>query len=270
MFPVNLDEEMVVVYIDSSKGGNPEVPVHDPRANKPIGCHDQQDDETAFFQRLITTKIDDTEISLAAPNEIAISLHISKKSVEQSDMLRLLIKKKGKETDSAIYESDVAIAYDYLEEIQKAVVFSYKAVESFCNAVIPDDYTYIKTTSKGIEEHYRKEQIERWLSTSEKVLSILPEIMNVSSPSQEVFWSGFKNLERIRNEIIHSKSSSSTKILKELFSEKMRDYVVSSLDLLNFFIKADPFNQVFPLGFGESKIKVFSVENAHDIFKKVE
>lgn len=56
----------------------------------------------------------------------------------------------------------------FLEEIQKAIIFSYKAVESFCNASIPDTYTYKKTTSKGIVEHYGKEQIERWVSTSEK------------------------------------------------------------------------------------------------------
>jgi len=261
---------MVVVYIDDGKGGKREVPIPDLRANKPIGCHDQEDNGTAFFQRLITAKIDNTEISIAAPNEISISLHISKNAVEKSDKLRLLIKKKGKQTDSAIYEKDVTIAYDYLEEIQKAVVFSYKAVESFCNAVIPDEYIYIKTTNRGIEEHYKKEQIERWLSTSEKVSKILPEIMNVTSPSQENFWSGFKNLERLRNEIIHSKSSSSTEVLNELFLPKMRDYIISSLDMLHFFIKTDPYNPVFPLGFGDSKIKVWSVESVDTLFKQVD
>lgn len=270
MFPIKLDDEMVVVHIDDGKGEDREVHVPDARANKPMGFHDQQDGQTMFVQRLIDANINESKLSIAAPNEIALSLNISKRSVEKSNELRALLKKQGEKEKSKLFEKEVAIAYDYLEEIQKAIVFSYKAVESFCNATIPDDYVYKRTTNKGIEEHYRKEQIERWVNTSEKVSSILPEILEVDAPSQQTFWSDFKNLERIRNEIIHSKSGNSTEILKELFSSKVRTYILSSVDLLHFFIKSDPFNVIFPLGFGESRVKVLSVENVDELFKKAD
>ena len=68
------------------------------------------------------------------------------------------------------------LIYDYLEEIQTSIVFSYKSLESFCNESIPDEYVYKKTNNKGIVEHYSKEQIERWIPTSEKLSDILPEI----------------------------------------------------------------------------------------------
>lgn len=262
------DDEMVVVHIDDGNGtAGMKVPVPDHRANKPIGFHDKQDGKTAFLQRLIKAKTGKSEISLAAPNEISLALNISKKATEKSDKLRKEINPKSNKPKKILYESDVAVAYDYLEEIQKAIVFSYKAVESFCNATIPNDYIYRKTTSKGIEESYGKEQIERWISTSEKISEILPNVIKATSPAKEKFWSDFKNLERIRNEVVHSKSTSSTEILQELFLPKIRDYILSSLELLHFFIKEDYSNPIFPLGFGDSKIKVISVDNVDEILK---
>lgn len=261
------DEVLVCVHtVDSEDAARPPIHLPDARSNKPIGIHDKKEGQIAFFQRLINTNIGDEKASVAIPNEIALSLSISAKSRRRADSLRREIKAAFKKSDGALYNQDVKSAYDFLEEIQKAVVFSYKAVESFCNAIIPDKHVYKKANSKGVVEHYGKEQIERWITTSEKVSVIVPAVLSCRSPNEEEFWVDFKNLERIRNEIIHSKSSNGAELLQELFSPAVECYCTSSVQLLAYFIEKDPMNEIFPLGFGASHLKVMSVDDAGDLF----
>ncbi|MWV18013.1 hypothetical protein F3I16_18390 [Pseudomonas sp. L-22-4S-12] len=264
------NEKMVCVHtLNEPTDDTLAIPTPDVRSNKPFGIHDQEYGQTAFFQKIITAKIGNQEVSIAIPNEISLSLSISKKSLTAAENKKKEIKQRAN-SSTTIFDTDVKMAYDFLEEIQKAVVFSYKAIESFCNASIPDSYIYKKPTSKGIIEHYGKEQIERWINTSEKISAIIPNILKCNSPSNQTFWSDFKNLERIRNEIIHSKSSNSSEILSELFSIKTRDYIESSVILLEYFIGLDPCNPIFPLGFGKSQIKVMSVPNSKEYLSKIE
>ena len=268
---MKLEKNTIMVCVhttsDSEEGGR-SVPSPDIRSNKPIGFHDQEDNGVAFFQKLVTAKFNGKDISIAIPNEISLSLSISKKCMVAADDKREVIKKHANDRDT-IFESDVKIAYDFLEEIQKSVVFAYKAVESFCNASIPDAYVYKKTNGKGVVEHYGKEQIERWIPTSEKVSTILPEILACGPPTDQKFWGDFKNLERIRNELVHSKSSNSAEIITELFSDVVVRYVGSSVALLEFFIKLDPSNPIFPLGFGKSEIKIISVPDVQEYLQKI-
>lgn len=243
------------------------VPAPDRRANKPIGIHETSTNKTAFFQKIIKPRIGLNTITLAVPNEIALAISVATKSLQQSKKIKVDLERLSESTES-IYDHNVGLAYDYLESIQAAIIFSYKAVESFCNAAIPDSYIYKKSTSKSTE-HYNKEQIERWVSTSEKVSSILPPILKCSPPQSESFWSDFKSLERLRNEIIHSKSSNTDAILEELFADCVYRYVQSAMILLEFFISIDPSNPIFPLGFGESMVRVMNVEKAQDILGKI-
>lgn len=96
---------------------------------------------------------------MAIPNEITIAISVATKALQQAQKIKVNIEQLSEFTES-IYDRNVGLAYDYLDSIQVATIFAYKAVESFCNAVIPDTYTYKKTTSRSTE-HYSKEQIER-------------------------------------------------------------------------------------------------------------
>lgn len=269
-----IENDMVVVHViddaDNVEVENIEIPAYDIRSNKPLGVHSLRDKQIAFFQRLIKTKINNHNLDIAAPNEISLSLSISSKARGEAHKLKNLFIKKLDASNGNIFNEDVSLAYNYLEEIQKAIVFSYKAIESFCNEAIPDNYIYSKVNSKGIQERYEKDQIERWISTSEKVAEILPNILEGSSPKSEKFWPEFKELERLRNEIIHSKSNASSAILAKLFTDSIDKYVESSFAMLKFFIEHDPTNLLFPLGFGNSKIKILQVQNSDEIIKKIE
>ena len=53
------------------------------------------------------------------------------------------------------------IIYNYIEEIQTAIVFGYTALEAFSNLSIPEKYVYTaKPNSKGIVEAFDKMAIE--------------------------------------------------------------------------------------------------------------
>jgi len=169
-----------------------------------------------------------------------------------------------------IHGKDAAIFYDALEDLQVSVIFSYKAVESLCNALIPDEYVYEVVDSKGIIQRYRKEQIERWITTSDKVKCILPAVIDCPNPCDQPFWSHFKALERLRSELIHSKSKSSPEILAELFSDQVASYLGSISDLIEFFYTHSKLRQRFPVAFGNINLPVIEIDKFDDLFEQVD
>lgn len=261
--------DLVIVHIENNpKLEHIKIPIPDIRSSKYIGVHAKSENKEYYLQQFISVKINNSKTLIALPNEISLALNISNKAKSRSIELIRDLDKKSRDSNGKIIDSKVEIAYDYLEEIQKSVVFGYKAIEAFCNATIPDDFVYEKTNNKGVVEKYQKEQIERWVNTTEKVSVILPKILGFGEPKNEKYWSDFKNLERLRNEIIHSKSSNSIEILHELFSENIYQYLVSAFNLLEYFIKLDPYNPIFPLGFGVSDVKVPIVNTLEEFLAK--
>lgn len=242
--------------------------INDMRMSKPFGFHAQDNNQTGFFQKTKCIDIDGLNVSIVAPNEIALSLSVSKKA------LKLAVEKRGVivevlKNKNSFFDKDVCVFYDFLEEIQKSIIFIYRAIEVFCNSTIPDSYLY-KTTSpkKGVVTTYDKHGIERWISTSDKLSEIIPIVLKCKNPKDFDFWNGFKRLEEYRNSIVHSKSNSD--LMSDLFSIKIFDYIASGFDLLDYFISLDCYSPTFPLGFGVSKIKLLSLKSYDDIFDEIE
>ena len=241
------------------------------RSNTPVVCVDVKQDKCVILQESIDAKIENKKISLSRPNEISLSMHIANGSLKKSQGLRKsIVQKIVKDKNKKFYENDVVEIYDYLEEVQKAIVFSYKAIEAMCNSAIPDDYVYKKHSNKiGVIEVYDKLGIERWVSTTEKVSKILPDIYHCISPAQKPFWGHFKKLEELRNEIIHSKSSSTSQVLSELLSTDIGKYVKSCEALLKFFFEQDRRNHLFPLIPGVTEIVSHQMEDMEEYFKNI-
>lgn len=262
----NLKNDDIVVCVHTIQGnpqdkGNREFIQPDVRSSKPSAFYIEDENQTAFFQKVILTSLKGKKFGLASPNEIAMSLSIASKSRALADTMRKAIKESADQAGEYLIEKqDIIIVYDFLEEIQKAIVFAYKAVESFCNASIPDSYVYKRKTNKDTIESFEKNKIERWIKTSEKLTSILPDCLGINNPNTEKFWPGFKSLERLRNDIVHSKSSTTPKVLAELFSENVNKYIDCAIELIEFFVAKDPNNPIFPLGFGISKVQTYRMK----------
>ncbi|MUK48263.1 hypothetical protein [Aliivibrio fischeri] len=143
------------------------------------------------------------------------------------------------------------------------------------NVAIPNEYKYETKNGKGITEVWDKESIERWFKTSDKYTKLIPLILDVDSPVTQPFWSKFKELEVIRNEIIHQKTSRKkatdvdSDYLKSLLQKKIFDNIEAAYELISYICNADISHSYFPLGFGPAQIHVEELEKFSDQFEVV-
>ena len=263
-----LNKESIIINIKDIGKDDKSIRLSDPRMIKPYGVLSKIDNEIAFLQNTNTVNFDNLKVTFVPPNNIALSLSIYKKNLISAVKLK---RKLSKSSDKklTLFKENIKLLYDYFEKIQTSIVFIYNAIETFSNHSIPDNYKYEKTNHKGIKEIYSKNEIERWIQTSEKVGNILPDIMKVKSPKNEQFWSDFKKLEKIRNDIIHPKSKKTSALLETLLQKDIVEILNSAVELLNYFISLDTDNLLFPFGFGESKIPIVETENIENMFEKI-
>ncbi len=180
-----------------------------------------------------------------APNNVGILLSIANKSLNDSKELfekkinpnkfnHSLKSATGNRTEFLIEKSK--LLYDYIEIIQSCIVFSYTAVEAFCNLSIPDNYEYRQhNASKGIVELYDKHSVERWLSLKLKVGTILVEIYNTDDIKKKTVWNHFMKLEQYRNDIIHQKSIDIVEFYKTYLNQDIFKVCESAQIIIDFF-----------------------------------
>lgn len=138
---------------------------------------------------------------LTIPNTTALFLNLSHIYYLQAEQLInkcVLNKRVGHLPDSDVFE--------FYEQMMASIVFAYTCLESFVNEELPDDYIYEVVDSK-CTQHYNKEQIERYLSLDTKLGDVLPVVFQVQSPKGTKIWQDFNNLKKIRDRIIHMKTS---------------------------------------------------------------
>jgi len=151
-------------------------------------------------------------ISFTTPHAAALSLGAAVKNsiaaIESKAKLVPIevISPSGK---SKMYGPD-DILFDYLEYSMASANFSYQALESFCNSVIAraDKIETLEIKVKKEIKVLSKREIERNLSTEDKLLQVLPAILEIDSPKSTLRWHHFKQLKEIRDSIVHMKSYS--------------------------------------------------------------
>lgn len=247
----------------------------DLRDERTIKIRSKADGKTYFLAKSESSKINDKVIDYTAPNNISISLSLMKKSLKNAKEIFKKLALSASGNKIKITEDLKPELYDFFEQIQTSIIFSYIAIEGFSNAVIPDDYQFEKFNEKGIKETWDKENIERWMSTSEKVGNILPLILKATDIKTESFWTYFKELEKLRNDIVHQKTiEKGTKLDVELFHEMLNPNVIdkinSSIKVIEFFYKIDNSHPYFPLGFGIAKFQVRDIESFEKHFKTLD
>ena len=219
--------------------------------------------------------IENKKIEYPDANNISISLSIMKKSFKRAIEIQRKLLKLGKAEKIAIDKESKGILYDYFEEISTSIIFAYISVESMANAAIPESFQYNTKNERGIAEVWSKQNIERWMSTSEKITAILPLILSTTDIKQEKFWCHFKELEKLRNEIVHQKTRQegfelNTDIYSELLNSSVFAKIKSALYLISFFYNFDNSHPYFPLGLGMAEYKVHEIESMEAHFKLIE
>jgi hypothetical protein len=89
----------------------------------------------------------------------------------------------------------------------EAIVMAFTALEAFVNETIPDDHSYARyVKSELILEAANKSTIERHVQSDEKLIAVLPGVLNCASPKGSRCWQGYKQLKQTRDRLIHMKS----------------------------------------------------------------
>lgn len=251
---------------------------------RPIVFHVKSIKANVTLQRSEIFDIDDVEIAFPTPNNVALFANIANREKQQAKNIysSLITKSIKSKKDIEIKNEDIKRLYNYLEHIQTSIIAIYTAIESFANIAIPNDYTHSFKNNKGITESYDKTAIERWLKTSEKLTELLPNILNSSSPKELPNWSLFKELENIRNEIIHQKTEKplksdksdklefsrdiNSKFIGKLLKPNIFEIIESGFELIKFFCEKDISHSFFPLGFSFAQLKPIEIDDFGDQF----
>ena len=231
--------------------------IPDPRMIKPYGIFIKKADLINFFQDCGKLTLGNDKLLYVLPNNIALSLNICHTNFREAKIIK---KRLLKEKESNIFfKSNIKELYDYFEKIQISIVFMYQAIETFTNSCIPDEFQYEKKNHKGVKETYTKKEILRWITTSEKLSDIIPNVLSIESPKKHNFWSDFKQLEQIRNEIVHNNKDASNQLYSSLFDSKINKIIDAGLKLIKYFIHLDKYNKIFPFEFCGSTIPIFPI-----------
>lgn len=260
-----------------SQQDNPNKEKFDKRIMRPIAVSDKKTGKSYTLQQSETFNVNSKKIYFTKPNNITLFVSISLKQLnEAKDIYKDFILEKLKDKAPIEFkEEENSKLYDYFELIQMSIISIYTAIEGLANVAIPTDFVLEKINSKKVKELWSKENIERWISTSEKLGDIIPKILNIESPKKGVGWSKFKKLEEIRNDIVHQKTTedptkTDTLFLRKLLNKDVFKIVESGFAMIKFFCDHSPSNTLFPFGFSKVKIETVELDNMEEYFELVE
>ena len=253
------------------------IEVEDIRMIRPVIVHEKPTGYSVTYQEIMSFKVEGCDIKFFTPNIVALLINnADEKLASATSLFKKIFDNKLSLTKTfELNDPDtLASLYDYFELIQSAIIFMYTGVEALANIAIPDDYIEEKISSKGIKEIWDKKAIERWYNTSEKLGSLLPKIANVESPKHQPYWSNFKQLEDLRNSIVHPKTSKvqdsiNSDFYKRLLDKEVFQLVKSGFSVIKYYCDNNEFHNYFPIGVGKTIIKSIEVDNFSEYFTKV-
>lgn len=210
------------------------------------------------LQEMSSFTTDEFRMFFLTPNNISILLYVYRNELKK---YRLTLKNHVLKNDLGEQYSKEnkltftsKMVYEMIQYAEAAIIFGYTALEAFVNGCIPDDYVYEFTNSKGIVERYDIRAIERWLSLSDKLKNVLGDILNDKNLANQSFWSDFKELETIRNTIVHLKKEDSD--FFHVFFDELTIRRIESIESIITYLTSVGGEFDFPLSDFEGQIKI--------------
>jgi len=206
-----------------------------------------------------TTNNKNKPVGFITPSSTAMALNIAMNASEKARELKNDI--KYTETRSqlgpalSVPVENLEVLYDYFEQCMISITFSYQALETNCNweISVSEKLTFPLSLKryKGEEIFNTAEELERRLSTEEKLHLILPKIRDIDSPKGKGVWANYKKLKRARDSIVHIKSKDqypNSGIDKDVDNESLyfmllnqdtRFFPKTAIELLLYFYSKD-------------------------------
>lgn len=158
----------------------------------------------------VRTAIVTSDISFHAPSATALALNIAMKASLQGEAMRPELQSEPSIGPTGFTQSvadkDAAQLFDFFEQCLVTVVFSFQALESFCNYTIGRE---VKGTLNIKVQRTHKlltgPEIER-LSTDDKLGQVLPILLKVQTPKGRKQWQDYDRLKTFRDLSVHFKA----------------------------------------------------------------
>lgn len=160
--------------------------------------------------------------SFPQPSASAMALNIASQAAERAMHLQPQIsfdevpKGFGEQRLVTVTADTLPILFDYFEQCMLASTFSFQALEAYCNIVIDshvrDTYPWPdgRPERKGQMQAMTSGELEFYVSTKDKLKTLLPKLLDMKSPKDKVVWQAFKRLQRLRNDTVHINGANQT------------------------------------------------------------
>jgi len=149
--------------------------------------------------------------SFVTPSATALHLNSAWRAAKSAVQLKAQLKwVTGSVAPGVLVEQiaieDTSVLFDYLEQSMSAAISAFAAIEAFCNSVIVEHSTGPLTLKrrKGVET-LSPEEVERLVSTDEKLKRIVPDLLGCPTPAGKAVWQRYVKLKELRDSVTHFK-----------------------------------------------------------------
>lgn len=162
---------------------------------------------TGLGSRATIGKVNNKIVGFGLPSSPALFLSLALNSFRQVQLFKIEDVFIDHPAPQGIWPEDHKLLFDFFELMIAQIVFSFSAIESFANIMIPKDYVHRqKRSDKKYIEEYDKDQIERYLNLDNKLDKLLPNILKVKSPNGSKIWDNYQKHKKLRDRLMHLKS----------------------------------------------------------------
>jgi hypothetical protein len=235
-----------------------EGPIHhlfDKRVQKPVVYRVDDLGEDVTMQEILTYKVGKCHLRFDKPSTTSIFLSSSDKELKKAKEIynSLILPKITKRERFDLSKEDTVVLYDYLEHIQSAIVMAFTAVECLANELVPQGFVFHQKLKGGEVKEWQRKDIERWMSTIDKIVLVIPSALSITNPTTYNFWPKFTKLKDLRNDVIHSTCvlpvdvEENERIFSLLLNESVFGKIKSVSELINKIHAELPPHQVMPI-----------------------
>ncbi|MCX6187408.1 MAG: hypothetical protein NTU43_10500 [Bacteroidetes bacterium] len=213
---------------------------------------------------------------LTKPNDVALYSSISDKNIELAKTLGKKLFYRNDRLTTFVPQESESDYYDFFEFIVTGIITAYTAIECFVNICIDYDFKFEEQKNGIVHKIYTKSGIEREFSLKEKIKNVLPKSIGVKPPTSEPWWNEFLELEKLRDEVIHSKESKSDYRYSQYLDTKVYKTIDAHKLLIKYYCKAllnrnDAILTKLPYGFGNDQTSPIVLEenSFNDLFNQI-
>jgi hypothetical protein len=179
-------------------------------------------------------------LGFQTPSAAALALSSGFRCAERAAQLWLQVRFTDVITPDGAAHSieNAATLFDYFEACLVAANSSFEAVEAFANETIARLLKGTMTLDRRDgPEALNAEEIERRVSTTEKIATVLPRILNVPSIKGRHEWQLFDHLKDVRDASTHFKSGDQYPLAGNASKDSLY-YILLNSDPRNFPLTA--------------------------------